>query len=154
MENNDWGQLTLEPQQQITISQMTEMVRAMLEARADYEKAKDAATKAHDWYELKRKDILNALTTQGLDKYEAPGLALVYKTVKEVYRTPKTNDDKQKLYDYIKSKYGEDALLTMTSINHQTLNSWANKETESGDVMQIPGLDSPTVEETINVRRK
>jgi hypothetical protein len=154
MDTNEWGQQTPEPGSEITITQMTEYIRAMMEARKDYEDAKDQATKAHDWYEHTRKTVLNALTTQGLDKFEAPGLALVYKSTKEVYRTPKTNEDKQKLFDYIKQKYGEDTLITMASINHQTLNSWANKETETGDVMEIPGLDQPTVEETINVRRK
>ena len=149
-EINEWGDDT--QKEVITIADMTDMVMSLRHAREEYEAKKDASDAAHKVYEQARDKVLNALKSQGLTKFEVPGAGLVYTSTKEVYRVPKTNENKLLLFSYIKNKFGEDTLRSMLSINHQTLNSWANKESENG-VMSIPGLESPEIEETVSLRR-
>ena len=98
--------------------------------------------------------MLNALAASGKKNYTVDGIGQVYTVTKEQYTTPKISEDKTKLFNYIEDKYGPDVLMFMVSINHQTLNSWANKETETGEVMAIPGLAEPTSVTTLSFRRK
>ncbi len=103
-----------------------------------------------------------------LDQYEKEGMAMLSESgmndgVKIVglgqisikqdvaYRVPQDLEAKQKLYDYIARKYGQDTLEGMRSINSQTLNSWAKKEFESGEPF-IDGLDVPSVTDYLYFR--
>jgi hypothetical protein len=104
--------------------------------------------------EEKENFILDLLTALGRQSYEAEGVAKVTKCIQTSYKVPKEIDKKQALFNYIKGKYGGDALMGLVSINSATLNSWAKKEIETGDVSVIPGLELPTSNEYIQVRRK
>lgn len=95
------------------------------------------------------KKVLAALKAKGKTKYEVEGVGRVNIIMKETYETPKTNEQKIALFNYIKSKYGPDVLMSMTSINHQTLNSWCNKEIDSDPSVKIPGLNPPTSDEQV-----
>lgn len=136
-----------------TLEEMDKLVTVLKEARDKYDAASEAKTQAHNELEAVQKLVLDTLRTNKRMNYSVQGIGTVYVIEKEVYRTPKTNEDKIKLFNYIKEKYGPDALMSMTSIVHQTLNSWANKESESG-VMSIPGLEAPTMTETVGLRKR
>jgi hypothetical protein len=151
MDMNEWSET---PTQSITLEQMDSLVDTMAVLRTQYETAKRAATELHNQLEEAEQAVLNALAASGKKNYTVDGVGQVYTVTKEQYTTPKVNDDKTKLFNYIKDKYGPDVLMTMVGINHQTLNSWANKETETGDVMTIPGLQEPTSVTTLSFRRK
>lgn len=133
---------------------MDQLVAKLNKARLEYDEAKAASTEAHGRLENVEHEVMNALKLNGKTKYEAEGVGLVYTVTKEVYTTPKTIDDKKRLFDYIKQKYGAESLMAMLGVNHNTLNSWANKETETGEVMEIPGLAQPTAATTLAFRRK
>lgn len=137
-----------------TLDQMDKLIEDLREARASYDEAKRKATELHGILEEKEKLVLNTLKANGRTKYEAEGVALVYYTTKEIYSTPKTNEEKRALFSYIQNKYGVDACTSMLSINHNTLNSWANKEVESDPLIIIPGLDKPTSVETLFFKKK
>lgn len=138
---------------QSTLEQMDSLILELRRAREEYEAKKLVATEAHDKLEIVEKKVIGALKANKRTKFEAEGVALVYISEKEVYRVPKDNESKKKLFNYIKNKYGDEVLMAMAGVNHQTLNSWANKEVEAG-VMEIPGLEAPTMQETLNMRRK
>lgn len=103
-----------------------------------------------------------------LDKLEREGMAMLSESgmndgikinglgqisIKQdiAYRVPQDLEAKQKLYDYIMRKYGQDTLEGMRSINSQTLNSWAKKEFESGEPF-IDGLEIPSVTDYLYFR--
>jgi hypothetical protein len=74
------------------------------------------------------------------------------------FKTPKDNEQKKALFDYIKA-YGDDVYLSLLSVNSQTLNAWAKTEieyaTKEGKFpFAIPGLDEPISYETIAFRKK
>ena len=130
------------------------MVQKLKEKRDAHKEAKEAAAKIYKDLEEAEKEVLNALKASGKNKYELEGVGLVYIAHKTTYTTPKTNEDKTKLFNYIKDKHGPDALMSLVSINHQSLNSWANKETENDPLLEIPGLEAPTAAEILNFRSK
>ena len=137
----------------LTLEAMDALITELRRARETYDSAKKFSTEKHNELEEIEKRVMGALAANGKSKYEAEGVGLVYLVEKEVYTTPKTNEEKRLLFQYIKDKYGNDSLSSMLGINYATLNSWANKEVESG-VMKIPGLAQPTMATTLNFRKK
>ena len=137
------------PSQSISLEQMDEYLRQLSKKRAEHAAAKEEAARIYHELEEAEKTVLNALKNSGKTKYELEGIGRVNIIHKETFSTPKTNEQKIALFNYIKSKYGGEALMAMTTINHQTLNSWCNKEIEGEPGLQIPGLDAPTASEEV-----
>lgn len=137
----------------MTLEQMDALVRELDQLKCDAQAAQEKADAASALYQEKRQYILDVLKANKRDKYQVTGVGTVYISQKEVYRVPKTNEEKNLLFTYIKDKYGPDTLMGLVGIHSATLTAWANQESESG-VMTIPGLEAPTMVETLNFRRK
>lgn len=101
--------------------------------------------------------ILEFLRASGKSKYFVDGIGTVYQIEKLVFPTPKTVEQKEALFEYIRSKYGEDALSGYLSINHNTLNSFANsemkEELKKDPGFKIPGLEEPTMRTSLGMRK-
>jgi hypothetical protein len=134
------------------MAEMDQLIQELQEARAKYEELKRISTEAYHQLEEVERKVIGALTYNNRTKYQVEGIGTVYLSHKETWSVPKSVDDKRKLFKYIADKHGVDALDAMLSIHHVTLNSFAKKETESGQ-MQIPGLAEPTATVTLNFRR-
>ncbi len=142
------------PADQVTIQEVEKLIREYREARDNYDAAKKVSNEleAKSWdFEMK---VMSMLEKLGRKSFDVEGVGKVTKCMKLVYSVPKTHEEKLALFDYIKNAHGADVLTTMTTINHQTLNSWANKEIETGEISKIPGLDSPTSQEYLQLRRE
>ncbi len=150
---NQWDQADTQSST-LTVEQMDQLVQDLRSTKTEYETAQEQADLVKARYSEAKDRVLKALVTLKRDNYSVDGHGPAYIYRKEVYTTPKTNQDKNALFTYIKEKYGPDALMSLVSINSQTLTSWANKETETGEVQAIPGLDQPTMIETLNFRKK
>lgn len=140
--------------QSITLEQMDELINQLAAKREAHAKAKEVAAEIYKELTEAENKLIGALKASGRKKYELEGVGLAYISFKDTFATPKTNQEKIALFNYIKEKYGPDSLMGMTSINHQTLNSWAKKEIEDNALVKIPGLGLPTTEEILNFRRK
>ena len=151
-ELRQWDEASTE-QEGVTLEAMDGLIRELRAKRDEYDEKKAASSAAYKELEEIEARVINALAANKRSKYEVEGVASVSVSHKESYTTPKTNENKQKLFDYIKQAHGPQALMSMVSINSMTLNAWANKESEAG-VMVIPGLEAPTATETLSVRRK
>lgn len=150
--NNEWG-LIEEQDETTTLEAMDELIVKLRKARDDYDAAKKVSTQLHNELEAIESLVINTLQANKRSKYEVAGVASVSLSHRESFTTPKTPEQKSLLFKYIHDKYGAGTLTGMLSINSQTLNAWASKESEAG-VMQIPGLEAPTATETLSVRRK
>lgn len=137
----------------VSLEQMNELVVSLRAARDEYDARKKLATEAHNVLEEIETKVIQTLQAAKMSKYEVAGVASVSISHRESFTTPKTNEQKKELFDYIKTKFGPESLMSMVSINSQTLNAWATRESEAG-VMKIPGLEAPTATETLSVRRK
>lgn len=138
----------------VTLKELDGHIKNLLELRDEYDVAKKKASEINSKVEEKENFVLDLLNKVGRSSYEAEGLAKVTKCIQTSYKVPKDIDKKQALFNYIKGKYGADALMGIVSINSQTLNSWAKTELADPEVKAIPGLDLPTSNEYIAVRRK
>lgn len=142
-----------QPQETTTLEQMDKLIVELKELQAAAEAKQEEADVAKAAYNAHRELVLKTLVANNRKNYAVDGVGAVHISEKEVYRVPKTNEDKTALFNYIKQTYGPDALMSMVSIHSGTLTSWANEESEKG-VMQIPGLEAPTMVQTLNVRKK
>ena len=133
---------------------MDDLVKSLRKSRDEYEAAKKVSNDLHATYEQIKLKVINALEQNNRKKYEVDGEGLVYITYKDVWSVPKENDKKLELFDYIKTKHGEDTLNGMLSINYMTLNSWANSEVADTPGASIPGLALPTTEKQLSLRKK
>jgi len=136
---------------QLTLAQLDKLLAELKQVRDEYDEKKAAATEAYKKCEALENTVIDTLTALNRKSYEAEGVCKVTKVSKLVYRVPSNPEQKKKLFDYIKARYGDDTLLGMVGINHQTLNSWANKERD--DVVFIPGLEDPTSVDSLQVRK-
>lgn len=129
------------------------MVQELRDLKEAADAKQDEADQVKANYNAYRELVMKTLQANGRDSYAVDGVGTVYISSKEVYRVPKTNEEKNLLFTYIKEKYGPDALMSLVGIHSATLTSWANEESEKG-VMSIPGLEAPTMVETLNMRKK
>lgn len=100
--------------------------------------------------------IMKFLEQENLKNFRVPGIGLVTIVEKESFATPKTNEEKRLLFDYIKNKYGDEDLMSKMSINSMTLNSWAGEEMESNrqdPLFRIPGLGEPSIYKKLSLRK-
>lgn len=98
--------------------------------------------------------ILSVLELMELDNFRAHGL-LFYKENRSSVTTPKTPEEKQKLFDFLHEK---GIFLEFASVNSQTLNSLykslAEEAAEKGNYdFEIPGVGKPTSFTTLKVKK-
>lgn len=149
MSLNEWDALD---KVEISTALLDEKIKKMRELRLEYEEKKAAATEAHDAYERAETEVMALLKSAKKSSYIVEGLGTVSIRNRYVVRVPKDLSSKQRLYNYIRDKHGSEELLALTSINHQTLNAFVNAEKENNPLVEIPGLDAPTHEESLAFR--
>lgn len=137
---------------QITLKQLDELVTQLKAAREEYDEKKKAATEANNKCEAIENTLMDILEKLGKSSYTAEGVAKITKVSKLVFRVPANAEQKKQLFQYIANKYGDEALVGLSTINHQTLNSWANKELAES-ASSIPGLEAPTSVDYLQVRK-
>lgn len=129
-----------------TLSEMNTLVSDLRDAVAEKKKAEDFASACEAKIKELKGKLSSYLNENNLDKYVVAGVGQIYLVKKESFTTPKTNEQKEQLFNYIKEKYGAEDLVAKLSIHSATLNSWANQEMEanaSDPIFRIPGLDEP-----------
>lgn len=98
--------------------------------------------------------ILKTLGLLDIESIHAHGF-LFFKETKQSVQTPKTPEDKEKLFEFLKSK---DLFISMVSINSQTLNSLyktlESEATAAGILeFELPGVPRPTPYTTLKLRK-
>jgi hypothetical protein len=142
---------------QLSISDLNKAVEEYTLLRARYEDAKKFATEKH--FDLKKAEgkLAEYLGTSGLDKFSVPKIGTVSRISTLQFQTPKTLDDKNALFKYIESEYGDEALTGYLSINSRTLNSFlkdeVDKKTSKGESPTIPGIAPATANVTLRFNK-
>lgn len=142
--------------QPLNMEEMDNLVRDMREKREEYEDQKKKASELYKEYAALEHKVLQALKSAGKKSYKVDGLGTFSIRHKSVVTVPKAIEEKRKVFDWIKEKYGDDVLDSMRSINHQTLNSFYNQEvgkSEDPSLFEIPGMDAPTIKEEASFRK-
>ena len=142
------------PMTDISLMEFEKAIQDYAEAKGEVERLgalKNKATEVMDMFESKVMSIMQAFQkTSYRSSY-----GLLVRSERWSWKTPKSDEDKEAFYGYLKEKGLFD---TMISVNSQTLNSFAKKELdvakEAGDIdFAIPGMGEPSLTEMIALRR-
>lgn len=153
-----WAQAQSNPA--ITTEVLDKLVKEMKEARSLYEVAKARSTDLYKEFEAMEGKVVEALTQAGKRKYFVEDIGTVFFIEKLVVATPKTLEDKQKLFCFLRERHGETFLLDKQSINHQSLqkiyNDAYNEAVEAGVGAEfvVPGLLPPTANISLGFRKE
>lgn len=128
------------------------LVSRMLTEWDVYEAKLDEAKALKAVYDETEIELMDLLKRAKKTKYQAEGLGTVGITNKYMVKTPKSIEDKQSLFDWIKGKFGYESMMGLTTINSQTLNAFVNEIKEKEPTIEIPGLEAPTHRETLSFR--
>lgn len=138
----------------ITTEALDEAVKKMKAARECYEAASKVKQTASDVLDGLENSLIDILKRAGKSKYIVDDIGTVSIMNKYSVKTPKETHQKDAFFGWIRSKYGEDTLKAMLSINSQTLNAFVNEAKTNEPLIEIPGLDAPTHSEIIRFTSK
>jgi hypothetical protein len=143
----------------ITTEMLDQVIKDMAEKRLAYQSAKALSDEKYHAYEEAERIALEAMRQAGKSKYYCEGAGTAYTVEKLVVPTPKTKDEKQLLFDYVRKTWGEVFLLDKLAIHHQVLQKLYNEAWEEakaqgkGESFSIPGLQQPTMQISLNLRK-
>lgn len=134
-------------------SMTVETIAEWIKESSDYKKAIDQLKEQiSEKEECRRKleaQILAAMEETGMTKFFVDGVGTCYEATLSSVKTPKTPEDKEAFYQYLKDR-GE--FESLVSVQSQTLNAWYRSQIENG-VTQIPGLNEVTFTKQIRIRK-
>jgi pyruvate formate-lyase activating enzyme-like uncharacterized protein len=142
--------------EQKTLGQMDELVKDYVQYRRAYEDIKKLSSDAYKTFKDKELLVVKALDDSGKNQYKLEKYGTFSLVSKETVKTPKTIESKVELFDYISDKYGTDALTGYLSIHSATLNSFYKEELKNAEdkaLFSLPGLEDPTVTQTVSFRK-
>lgn len=135
-----------EPKASVDLAQMDQMIIKYKNLREEYDDAKKVA--ADKWAEVEaiQELVMAALESAGKKSYKVDGVGTFSVVTKQVVGMPKTIEEKTMLFDHLQSKYGDETLVSLLTINWQSLNSFYNDEAEKSEdpMFSFPGLAAPT----------
>jgi len=156
MDISDWNDAVGVNEDAISMKEMDKLVKDYVEKREGHEAAKKLASEAYNLREEAEFKVLSALKAAGKTKYVVEGVGTFSIVCKEQVTVPKTIEDKDKLFAWIRQTYGEDILKDMVSIHSAKLNSFykdAAEQAEDRSTFSIPGIDQPVVREEVRFNR-
>lgn len=148
---NEWDAASAE---EISTAELDALVVEMQAQWLIYEALNEDAKAQRAKHDATEAKLLDLLKKAKKTKWQVDGVGTAYLINKYQYVTPKTVTDKQRLFNYIKLRHGDEALMGLLSINANTLNAFANKEKEESPLAEIPGLPAPTHRESLGFRKK
>lgn len=132
----------------VSVKELQGQIELSFSLRKEYERMKKDSDKAYAQFQAASNRAANMLETLGLEKFHTPSGTFTY-SYQETYRVPKSPEQRQAFFNYLKDKGVYDE---MVSVNSQTLNSFAKTEEknaldEGNFDFQIPGIDksAPTI---------
>lgn len=145
----------------VTVEQLDKMVKEYNDKYAEYEAQKAISTQLYKDAEVLEGKLVEAMEQAGKSKYYVEGVGTVYFSDKLVVPTPKTNEDKKKVFTWLREKQGDTVFFATVSINHQTLQKLYNTALEEAvnagedaSLFHIPGLQTPTSMRSLNFRKE
>src|SRR6188508_3861330 len=109
-----------------SIQEIDDLSVKYVKARAEYDARKAAASEAYKEVERLEHDLLGKLTKAGKNQWRMDGVGLFsIKTTMNV-TVPKTVQDREALFKYIQSKYGDTVVFDKFSVHSKTLLGFYN----------------------------
>jgi len=145
------------PTQEISLTDMDNAIAKLRSAKDCY---KDADRISKDLYKLVKEaeeQVIDMMERSGKKRYIAEGIGQVSISENLSVATPKTPEEKQAFFNWLKQEMGEDGYLTYASVNSASLNSLYKQKVEEygarGEVLEIAGLQQPTSFNKLSLRK-
>lgn len=131
-----------EPTNTITVEELESAIQDCFDLKSVHDAKKDEASEAWDKYSEKQNRVRGMLESLNKTSYKASAGTFSF-SLTDSYKTPKTLEQKEAFFTYLKEKNIFDEMIT---VNSKSLNSYAAKEIElqydQGNFdFTIPGLE-------------
>ena len=130
----------------VTVEELNQLVTDLFNKRIEKEKLDEQLEEINAQVKRFEGKIIEYLDDLKLETFKGTaGTVTSYQ--KASYTVPKTPEEREKFFAYLKEKQIFDGMVT---VNYNTLNGWAEKEFEAakaeGNIFfSIPGLGAPTI---------
>lgn len=139
----------------VTVEELNQWASDIFELRAKKDEIEEKLSELNKSLQVKERQVIEALKELNLTTFKAStGTLTQYDKVS--YAVPKTPEDRQSFFDYLKEKQVFDGMVT---VHHATLNAYVEKEFEAakdaGDLFfTVPGLGAPTITTILSKTKK
>lgn len=133
---------------EITVKDLDQAVTEMVEARKQYDDAKELSNAFHAKLEERKERLLQMLEATGKSSYKVDGVGTVSKVEKLKVSMPTTPEAKEKFFSWLLENEGKDGFNHYATVNYQSLNSLYNQRYEEAtdkSMFEIPGIKAPEV---------
>lgn len=140
----------------IGLTQFDGICKQFFDQRATVQGIKDKLKEEQEKLDVLESQLLHIMEETNREKVHVAGHGLIYTVDRFTVQTPKSLDDKKRLFKYLTDK---GIFFEMASVNSQTLNSFYKTEMEQavseGNVdFKIPGVGDPSHIRTLSVRKE
>ena len=133
---------------EVSIEQMDDAVKKLRQAKERKSEAKAVLDAANKDYSEAEAQVMSLMQEAGKETYIAEGFGRVTLREELSVRTPKSPEEKEAFFKWIRENMGDDAYFAYMSVNSRSLNSLYKQKTEEygerGELLQIDGLSEPT----------
>ncbi len=138
-----------------SITDLKTLCEVYCSSRRDIQAVTDELKKKQEFVRELEAKIINALESHGMDKFSTPEIGTISRYSKLSVKIPKTQEERELFFSYLKTNGVFDELIT---VNSQTLNAWYKEHLEmlakKGDEkLEIPGLTEVTSYDVLSWRK-
>lgn len=152
---SDWNDS--KPVAEISLEQMDNAVKTLRELKDVYKAESAKVKELHNAYKEQEARVISLLAQAGKTKYVVEGVGQVITTESLYVPTPKTPEQKQAFFNWLREELGEDGYYTYATVNSNSLNHLYKQKVEEygerGEVLEIEGLEPPTSHVTLSLRK-
>jgi hypothetical protein len=136
----------------ISVDELDSMLRTIRELDEEYKERKRISNEAHAQLEAEKAKMLPILEALGRNNYALAGVGVISRVTENSFKFPEDLAAREKVFQYIRTQYGKDALYALTTIHAAKFNSFVKEEVAQSK--QVDGVPNPTVETYIKFGRK
>lgn len=139
---------------EVTLKEFEITIKEFKEAKEAHDQAKLVTDKAKELVDFCGSRVMAIMQAFEKTSYKST-YGNVVRAKRFSYKTPKSEEERAAFFGFLKEKKLFDSMIT---VNSKALNSFCAKEVEAaieaGDIdFTIPGLQEPTISETIALKR-
>jgi len=146
-----------QPKGELSVQQMDAAVSLLRQYKTSYDSAKQESNDRYADYQNQQKLIASLLESAGKTEYICEGVGKIKISEQLSVTTPKSPEEKEAFFNWIKTNMGDEAYYAYMTVNSQSLNRLYREQTEEygsrGEVLEINGLQPATTNTKVSFTR-
>jgi len=138
---------------ELSVSELKEEIQTLSRLKSEHDAIEEILDAKKKELEAKKLEILACLQRNELPGLKVPGVLNVSVRNEFYVKQPINQENEEAFYAWLK----ENNLDGMRKVNHQSLNALYRERLEAaaeqGDIVVIPGLETPTTRTTLTIRK-